>query len=153
MTVGSILLGLALLVLVGLYLGQPFLATSRKKQRPLTHHEKLLLQKEALLIEINTLDFDHNTGKVPEEVYKAQRAQLVVETANVLKEIDALGNETAVATERDIDAEMEAAIARARQPKSVAANGKGGYCSQCGSSIDSDDKFCTKCGHRLAVAI
>lgn len=158
MTIGSILLGLALLIIVGLYLGQPFLGHTRARQRPLTPYEKLLTQKEALLTEINDLDFDHNTGKVPTEVYQTQRAELVASAATVLKQIDALEQQQphlAPATaERDIAAEIEAAINRARQPETptVTVNGKGGYCSQCGAPFDSTDKFCTKCGHRVAAS-
>lgn len=162
MATGSILLGLALLVLTGLFVARPFMRP-RIEEGDLTEYQLLEEEKEHLLDQIQALDFDHDTGKIPTEVYQLQRAKLMEEATAVLKEIDQADGETAVADTVDMDIEIEAAIARARQtgrhedftPAPVVrapANGHARFCPQCGTPTDLDDKFCTNCGHKLTLA-
>ncbi len=183
MTAGSIFLGIALLIAVVTYLTYPFWGAQEQERR--TRRSKLDLltdQKEAILAQIRVLDFDFETGKLPEEAHAAQRNQLLAEATAVLQELDALTGvvdddalEAAIsrarkpqATEKvDVDSAIEAAIARARkkgvapvkEPKPAAptvehvvpasANGRARFCPQCGSSVQSGDKFCAACGHNL----
>lgn len=161
MSIGSILLALALLIISGLFLAQPFLVARRRDERPLSRKQRLLAQKEAVLEEIRALDFDHETNKIPDDVYQAQREQLVAVATAVLQEIDALGRE---APPDDVAAQIEAALNRVRAQKqgaaigsglpgktAVSANGRTQFCPQCGAKIDGDDKFCAACGHKLAI--
>ncbi|MBK7177537.1 MAG: hypothetical protein IPH82_10165 [Chloroflexi bacterium] len=67
MTTGSILLGLALILLVGLFIAQPLLLPEEKKARSRSPRQKLLAQKAALLEEVRALDFDYDTGKIPQK--------------------------------------------------------------------------------------
>lgn len=162
-TIGSVLLGLALLLIVGLFLARPIILAARPQtQRPLTPREQLRQRKEALLEEIRTVDFDHETGKLPDDVYEQQRAYLVAETAAVLQQLDALETAAPAATATsDADpvySEIEAAVARLRQRPAVAptatatraapqaANGQTVYCTSCGKPLDPGDKFCAYCG-------
>lgn len=155
MTIGSILLGLGLLVVVALFLARPFMAPE-DKQRRTTRREALLTQKEVLLDQLQSLDFDRETGKIPEEVYQPQRVHLLAEAARLLAEIDAL-EERQPSTPRPaavdhLDEEIEAAIAgyrRRAQPRT--SNGKGGFCSHCGQPTDRGDRYCTHCGHKLSA--
>lgn len=171
MTFGSILLGLALLGLVGLFIARPLFKPDPRRKPRLTERQALLAQKEAVLTEIKNLDFDHDTGKLPDDEYEQARSQLVSEATAILKELDALGEATsaaepvlepqAVAPERDVDEDIEKAIASLRaKPVEVAAvsaetrpvggtNGKTNFCPQCGQPTDHDDKFCANCGHKL----
>lgn len=144
MTIGSILLAIALLIVLLLFLLRPFLAPSTTSE-PMTPQQKLLVQKEKLLDQIRALDFDQNTGKIPAEVYQAQRSHLIHEAALVLQQLD---SQTADPT--DIEAAIETAVAHLRQASS---NGKGEFCPQCGRPIDPDDKFCAACGHQLVEVI
>jgi hypothetical protein len=163
MTIGSILLGVALVVLVGLVLARPLLQASREEQVRLTQRQLLMAEKEAILAQIRDLDFDHDTGKMPDEIHENQRAQLMNSAAAILKQLEDLDGEspaTAVAVAdgaADVDADIEAAVARMRrarkaksapEPRPVAANG-GGFCPQCGHSFDAGDNFCVACGHKL----
>lgn len=128
---------------------------------------RLQLRKEALLDEIRALDFDHDTGKIWDEAYQAERAELVAETAVVLKRLDELTLETVPspvadvapvetavtpAAETAVISEIEAAVAAARKGKppqpqaKTAVNGKARFCSQCGKPLDADDRFCAHCG-------
>jgi len=154
MTIGSILLGLALLILVALFVARPFLQRQTSANVPKTSRQHLLAQKEAILTEIQSLDFDYETGKVPAEIYEPQRAEMVAEAAVVLQQLDAL---PPIET---VDDEIEAAIAQlrqqipARQPAVVTTpkgNGHGRYCTQCGSLLDPGDKFCAHCGAKVAA--
>jgi hypothetical protein len=169
MTVGSILLGLALLALVALYVGRPLVEERRRRTGLVTTGERLATQKEALLVHIQALDFDFETGKIPEQDYRDQRAELVGEATAVLQQLDALPEVSlddfpAHAAGRSTeDAEIEAAIARRRQRRSAGAvtataagngtgNGRGRFCPACGKPTDLDDKFCAHCGQPLGQA-
>ena len=157
MTIGSILLGVALLILVVLFLARPFVQRASLTHLPRTDRQRLLARKEAILTQILALEFDYETGKVPAEVYQPQREAMVDEAAVVLQELDALPPVGRV------DAEIEAAIAQLRGQTAIATppvavpavvpatgkNGHGRFCTQCGSPIDPGDKFCARCGHKL----
>ena len=165
MAIGSILLGVALFVLVGLFVARPFLRP-QEEEADLTEYQQLLVEKEVLLDQIHALDFDHDTGKLPTELHAHQRAALMTQATAVLQAIDAADGvpvSPAVAQDSAIDAdiEMEAAIARLRrqrskapaQPVAAAPNGNGQarFCPQCGEPTDADDKFCAHCGHKLTL--
>ena len=151
MTIGSILLGVALLLLVGLFLARPFLKREIISDHPATKREQLLNEKEALLTQIQKLDFDAETGKIPPEVHQSQREEMKAQAAQILQALDELETHPSA-----IDAEIEAAVARMRKadtavvkPVAAVRNGKGSYCSQCGNLADAGDNFCTNCGHKL----
>lgn len=159
MTAGSILLALALLVLVGLFVARPFLKRA-PHNLPQTERQLLLEQKEGVLTHILTLDFDHDTGKIPDDVYNHQRAELVADAALLLEHIDRLPHDEATVA---AEAAIEAAIAQLRAaqssgqgmmptPVARSANGHGRYCTQCGQPTDPDDKFCAHCGQKVATA-
>jgi len=157
MSIGSILFGFSLLVLVGLFLSRPFMvAPEREKRRRMGRHA-MLLEKSALLEQIRALDFEYETGKLPPEIYKSQREVLVQETAVLLKKLDAapVGNGKVA----NLDTKIEAAISQIRGQQPVAAAvapakvavkaGSAGFCPQCGNPADADDKFCSTCGYKL----
>jgi len=146
MEIASILLGLALLIVVGLFVGKPFL-TDPTPRRQLTPRQQLFARKAMLLNDLRDLEFDHDTNKMPDDVYEFQRAALVKETAVVLKELDSPKDG------KTVDDDIEAAIARAKSGKPTGSkkketSGKNVFCANCGKPMDSDDKFCTTCGHK-----
>jgi len=180
MTAGSIFLGIALLIVVLTFLTYPFWGAAEQERRERRSKRDLLNeQKEAYLAQIRALDFDFETGKIPEELHVPQRAQLLAEATAVLQELDALSGkvsqaandddiEAAIARARrlkaggdghlDADDAIEAAISRARTKKlaapTVATNGtskRSRFCPQCGQAIDPTDKFCSVCGHKLTI--
>ncbi len=171
MAIGSILLGVALLALVGLFVARPFLRT-HDGEAALTEQQLLLEEKEHLLDQIQALDFDHETGKIPTEVHAFQRAKLMEQATAVLQAIDAAGGapQLAPASDEDavdVDIEIEAAIARMRRQRgqktappasapasttvAAPANGHARFCPQCGTPTDPGDKFCAHCGHNLTL--
>lgn len=173
MTIGSLLLGLALLVGVGLFVTRPIFAGDPHRKRRMSERKALVLQKEAVLTEIHALDFDYETGKISEEEYDQQREVYLEDAAELLKRIDAIDEKYLEIEEAPLPAdqpqtefdEIEAAIAsrRARATKPVptpvptqkappaaSSTARGNFCPQCGEAADADDRFCAYCGHQLA---
>lgn len=154
MTAGSILLGSALFLLVALYLAKPFLARP-DNERQMTRRQNLLVRKEVYLEQIKSLDFDYDTGKLPQDVYQHQRAELLVEASHLLKQLDEIQGRTSTQGVGDgaaaRDKEIEIAVARLRQSASgdAPSNGQKRFCTQCGKPADVDDKFCAHCGQKL----
>jgi hypothetical protein len=153
MTTGSILLGLALLILIALFLARPLLERpAGDERRRSSSYQVLSARKEALLEQIRELDFDQETGKIPNELYQLQRAQLVSQAAALLQQLDEVAIPAASRLAADVDGQIEAAVARLRtrtSPAATSSNGSGGYCPQCGRATDASDKFCAACGHKL----
>ena len=124
MTTGSILLGLALVLIVVALIYRPFLEPRYRNEQG-SRRQALLDQKEALVEEIHQLDFDHETGKVPDLHFTTQRETLIREAAELLRELDAHGLSVprAGAVDRR-DGEIEAAIRQLRRrPDPAPANG------------------------------
>ena len=132
---GSLLLGIALLLVVGLVILRPFLLSSPSEATfahaadPVTMKQALEAQKDALLEQIRDLDFDRQTGKVPEDKYRQRRAQLTAEAAQIFRQLEAMASadngagqaesgEGAIAVD-----EIEAAVAQLRKRPSAADSG------------------------------
>lgn len=144
---GSLLLGIALLLVVGLVVVRPLLSPSGEEATfahasdPVTMRQALETQKDALLEQIRDLDFDRETGKVPEDRYRQRREALTAEAAAIFRRLDALApaanrarpapaeagdkvileDEVIPKNESIPENEIEAAVARLR--KSSPANG------------------------------
>jgi ribosomal protein S27AE len=178
MDIGSIFLILGLLVLVGLYIIRPFIVRSA---RGVSAEEKklsaVLAEQERLINTLKELDFDYSLGKVPEADYPAQRATLVAQAAEAMRQVDMLTAtggvdvsdriETAIAARRAEvesptvrkskrtvaagaapDDELEALIASRRRERIEKA---AGFCPQCGKPVQISDKFCPRCGASLLL--
>lgn len=172
MTLGAILMGIALAIIVALYLLRPFVFPENEDVR----HDReeidaLLLRKDNLLRQIRELDDDMESAKVAPEMYQRTRPQLVKQAAIIMQQLDAHGYvETPLATAastagtddqieaavkklrtpQEVDAAIETAVRQTRAAQPVPANGAGSYCSQCGRRIEPDDRFCPGCGHKLS---
>ncbi len=129
MDLGSIFLIIALLALVGIFIGQPFFAgkpedtaashintdAAREDQK----HSALLAERDRLLNALSELDFDYAVGKIPEEDYPAQRTTLMESGVQVLRELDVIekdetASEKIVTFVDSAEARLEAAIAARR---------------------------------------
>jgi len=168
MDIGSIFLILGLLLLVVLYISQPFMNRGASIERVADHdYSALLAERDRIINTLQELDFDHTLGKIPEESYPSQRAALLQRGAAVLREIDEYHGDTG---EQEVNARLEAAIeTRRADAKELQApileddeleslialrrrERKGrsvGFCPQCGSALQQADKFCPKCGASL----
>ncbi len=161
MDLGSLFLGLALLLLVSLIVAHPLLAGSRVRDRQPNPADALLAVREQILIQLRDLDFDHTLGKLGEDDYAAQRAQLVGQGVEVLKQLDALGLNLPAITPAAAGDELEAAIARRRQraaPTAAAPTAPAPTasatrtCANCGRVALAGDQFCASCGQTLPTA-
>ena len=151
MDIGSILVGLALALVVGAYIGMPILT---KSGRQVTVEDRelseLQAQRDRILNRVQELDMDFTMGKILEGDYKVERQILMLQGADVLKRIDTLvGNAPAQVVVKSADDEIEAAVARLRGKTHEST---AGYCPSCGSEVQEGDAFCTHCGTSLEIS-
>ena len=164
MEIGSLLFILSILLVVVIFISQPI---SAKRSVPVSEAEKalsaLLAEQERLLDALLELDFDFGVGKVPEEAYPIQRADLVKRGAAVMRELETFqatnpGQSADSQLEAQIEArgeskptpspddDIEALIAaRKEMHKGESTN----FCHNCGKAVSEDDKFCVNCGADL----
>jgi hypothetical protein len=152
--IGSIFILLAILLPVLAYLAQPMVtgqavAVSRRDRRLST----LEAERERLLSLIQEMDLDYSMGKIAREDYDADRAIKLAQTADVLRQVDALtGSKGALplgvadAVDGQLEAELEARVAKMRQAQGEKALR---YCAKCGGQILGSDRFCSECGSEV----
>jgi len=174
MDIGSILLGLALLVVIAFVVARPLLERPDVADDPLRPADLLLASRERVLTQLRDLDFDRTMSKINEADYTAQRAQLVAEGVAILKQLDDLGLpqagaeaggavdeiEAAVAQLRarraaptvpDVDDQIEAGVTAVRRAGKAPAAEKI-FCTHCGAEAVPGDRFCARCGTALPAA-
>lgn len=152
MDINSILFILAMLIMVVLYVSQPFAA---RRSVGVSSVEKqfsvLLAERERILGALEELDFDYSMGKVPEETYPAQRARLVQSGTEVLRKLDKHKQTDINISLMDQGAnqqsdKLEAMIAarRKERPEKTSV-----FCHNCGTQAQPGDIFCANCGNKL----
>lgn len=170
MQIVPLLVLLGIMIFVGLYLYAPFLD---RRARRVTREEQevstLLAERERALNALQELEFDHKLGKVPEEDYPVQRANLIQKGADILRKLDEITPpkvqdekddriERAIASRRKkiaseseepepIDDEIESLIVNRRKERK---DKSGGFCPNCGKPVLLSDKFCPSCGKALS---
>jgi hypothetical protein len=168
MEIAAIFFTLAIFILVAMYLYAPFM---ERRARRVTEEEHelsaLLAERDRVINSLQELDFDFKLGKIPDEDYPPQRAELLQKGADILRKIDSLSPQ-AVSTQ-DEEARLEKAIAARRADASTAKpevsdddvesmissrrrNRKeksSGFCPKCGKPIVATDRFCPSCGKSL----
>ncbi len=166
---GAFFLVLAVALLVGIYVTQPFLQRRGRRITAEAHEiSALMAERDRVINALQELDFDFNLKKIPDEDYPVQRAELLQKGAEILKKLDALnpnGNggsaedrvEKAVAARRaDLssapagprdDEDVEALIAARRKTRKEKS---GGFCPRCGKPVLVSDRFCPHCGKSIS---
>ena len=118
MDIGSLLLGLALLVVIAFVVARPLIERPNVADEPLRPVDLLLADRERVLTQLRDLDFDQTMSKINAADYAAQRAQLVAEGVAILKQLDALGLTSGEAVGSGAGpapaGEIEAAVAQLR---------------------------------------
>ena len=104
--------------------------------------QQLESRKEGALTTIKELEFDLNMGKISDGDYEALKEQYTDDAVGYIKEIEELKTGAKKPVEKT-DKELEQEIRSFRKKPGI-------FCTQCGSPASSDDKFCAKCGERLA---
>ena len=163
MDIGSILLMVALVVLVGAYIASPLRIGAKIAKHPEINIEvsELLAERERVLETLTELDFDNELGKIPDGLYPMQREALVKRGAAVLRLLDEIQSaETESETDTPLDLVLEynqddpgEALIAARRITRTAIIAKKDtnqkYCANCGAKIQLGDKFCPDCGQKL----
>jgi len=116
MDIGSILLILALLVLVGLFISRPLVERKEviiTSEDVVEEHEysTFLAERDRTLDSLEELDFDYMVGKIPEEDYPLQRVALIKKGVHILLELDKYEE---VSPEQQADTRLESAITARR---------------------------------------
>lgn len=135
---------------------------------------ELLLRKDQVMTSIKDLEFDYRVGKLSEEDYQLYDQRLRRQAVGLLQQIEKVAPEAAsldasleheilrqrkVATDAKsakltTDEHVEAEIARRRAVAPGAAstvtpvtvNGNARFCTNCGSQLAPQHKFCASCG-------
>ena len=154
MDLATILIGLALILLVGAYLARPFLDRTSVRVTAVDHERSALLAgREHVLAALEELDMDHTMGKLDEQDYRQQRAELLGEGADVLRRLDQLEPPAGPVQPTTEPADQVIADEIERQVEQLRAMSKatpsGAFCPACGQKILAGDRFCTQCGEPL----
>ena len=174
MDIGAIFFTLALITLVGMYVGQPYIQ-QRGRRTSQDDHEvsALMAEYDRAVNSLQELDFDNSLGKIPEEDYPRQRAELLAQGADLLRKLDILTPSASPRERggRDAESRIEAAVASRRADSSadravpamddddlesmIASRRKShkeksaGFCPKCGKPIMVSDRFCPSCGKAI----
>jgi uncharacterized membrane protein YvbJ len=167
----EIILALVIAALAALFISMPFFSRSKNtggtEYIPDPRDERLRalrVQKDSLLNAIKDIEFDHGLGKLSGEDFEELLGRYKVETAQVLKDIDAIVKNGPIREDDDLereiwaerkkfltsynDEEIEKEILRAREAMWNTTSDTV-YCSNCGSACEADDLFCSRCGAKL----
>jgi len=169
MDIGAIFFTLAVVTLVGMYVGQPYIQRRGRRATQEDHdYSALMAEYDRVVNTLQELDFDNSLGKVPAEDYPRQRAELLAKGADLLRQVDAMQSQE---TKRDAESRIEAAVASRRADSSaersmttfddddlesmISARRKlrkeksAGFCPKCGKPIQVSDRFCPSCGKAI----
>lgn len=142
----SILVAIGLAFLVGAFIARPWLARDPGLMRSITPATELTAEREAVLLALRELDFDHLTGKITDDDYAPQRADLVARGVALLQQLDEATKTQPESAEDQLEAAVRAARAHRAERQPAA-----GFCPQCGTPRQATDRFCAKCGAALTV--
>jgi hypothetical protein len=158
MTLGSAFLIIALFLFVVAFVARPLTTGAGLHVTEAERHlSELLAARDHTLSSLADLEMDKLLEKIPPEDYDVERAELLQEGADILREIDVLAGEgiseaaaviDAQTDPPDTEAALEAAVARLRSPGEKPS---GKFCPQCGKPVVANDRFCSHCGTELTA--
>ena len=152
MTVGAVLLGLAILLLVLAYLVRPLVWDSQMGQPRLSREQSsLLAERERVLSLLEELEMDREMAKLSAEDYQAERAQWLQVGAGILRRLDEMGVQADPLPDQpaaQAESVLEAQVQAMRHRLESAPDSR--FCPACGAPVDAGDAYCTACGTALA---
>jgi predicted nucleic acid-binding Zn ribbon protein len=160
MTVGAVLVGLALLAPIVSIILRPLIRGAGLDE--LTPEPTTPLRTEPILVALRDLNFDHQTGKVAQEDYARARAELLTRAAQAMAQNpdssleDVLEERVKEIRRRLDEAEPAAFCARCGDRLlpgdrfcSRCGNPQTNACPSCGKTVGAEDRFCVECGRQL----
>jgi hypothetical protein len=160
MTIGAVLVGLALLVPIASIVLRPLVRGARLDE--VTPERNTPLRPEPILIALRDLDFDHQTGKVAQADYARARAELLARAAQAMAKnpdssLEGVLEERVKEIRRRLDqAEPPASCAQCGDRLlpgdrfcSRCGNPQTNSCPSCGKTVGAEDRFCVECGRQL----
>lgn len=161
MELGTIFLLLGVLVIVVLFVAQPFGEHWRAKEQSGQEISVLQANRENALNGLQELESDYKLGKVPEQEYSIQRANLLKQGAEILRRLDEIQTAQPAQPVEQIkplakvspskpmaDEDLEELIAKRRAARQQKA---AGFCPKCGKPIVITDRFCPACGRAVNI--
>lgn len=153
MEVGSVLIIAALVVLAAAFIARPLMDLGAGDSgRDETAISSRKAELEHVLSLIQDLDMDYAMEKVQADDYKSLRPELLGRGAALMREIDSLqgtnGAKPGEPERPELDAEIEARVARLR---GGAGSAPAGFCGECGQASLGGDRFCIRCGAPLTA--
>ena len=151
---GAILVGLAILLLVGAYVLRPIVDRSSAGYPQANGRlSTLQAERDRIIDSLREIDMDRSMGKLLAADYQAQRGALAAKGAVVLRQIDELGGLTPLPRSGELsglEAELEAAVAKLRKPE-AAPEGSQRFCTNCGVEVIPGDRYCANCGEPIGI--
>ncbi len=141
--IGTLLAALALLLVVAALIAQPLLGPRQPALLPESERDRLERERKRIVRAIREVDFDRGTGKLNDEDYARMRTDLQTQGAETLR---VLGAFQPTPGTRDIEAEIEAAVAALREKPDASRR-----CAKCGGIVKPADRYCPHCGAKLPV--
>jgi rubrerythrin len=166
----SLILLVIVIVLIVLYVTRPLTSQRQPVVEGSQVLSTLLAEHDRVLNSLKELDFDNSLGKIPAELYPAQRAILVQQGAELLRKIDQLAPVLeavpSLASNREDQVEailtarrtmqkksgnvgldkVEKIVARRRRIRLVKPSL---YCTQCGRPLSNAEHYCPNCGQPI----
>jgi hypothetical protein len=115
MTLGSLLLFFALLIIVALIVVRPLSETAGDEAQKSDEILQWQAERERILDALAELDSDWQLEKIPKEIYADQRAQLVSKGASALRKIETLKRRNSGRRASNSNDELEELIAKYRR--------------------------------------
>ena len=142
----AILIIAVVVSVVGYPLLRPSAAVLTIPFGPITALEDRKLQ---IYADIRELGFDYRMDKLEEADYEVEVEQLKSEAIGVVQQIEELRSQTPRAPD-DLEAEIAAYRERLdSSKKDDLGTTASRFCTECGSTVDTDDRFCAACGTGL----
>jgi rubrerythrin len=152
MEIQSIILLIGITILVLVYMFKPLVSKNLIVSSNNSEYSQLVAERERIINILKELDFDQKLGKIPEDDYASQRAELVSRGGILMEKIDLLTkSKKQSAKKRDdilplSDKDIEQMLEKRRAQKSGAGIN---LCPECSKPILPSDRFCPSCGNKL----